>query len=156
MSVRHNLATTIRRAPILMRIPYYLYRLIQPKYSIGVIGVVFNEQREVLLVEHVFHPQLPWGVPGGWIGKNEDPAKAVARELSEELRLSVEVKRLLMMERTQRNHLDVAYLCDAQNSVGDISYELLQYRWCQLDEMPRLKRFHYDAIMQAHALLDEV
>jgi ADP-ribose pyrophosphatase YjhB (NUDIX family) len=132
-----------------MLIAYYAYRFIQPKYSVGVIGVVFNAEGQVLLVEHVFHPRLPWGLPGGWVGNNEDPALAVVRELREELALQVTVQRLLVLEKTEYNHLDLAFLCEAQNEVGTVSYELIGYRWHSTDTLPRLHRFHYSAIQQA-------
>jgi hypothetical protein len=46
MTLRRNLATFIRRIPTLMLIPYYTYRLFQPKYSIGVVGVIMNDEHE--------------------------------------------------------------------------------------------------------------
>lgn len=153
MSIRRRFATTIRRLPFLMRLPYYAYRFIQPKYTVGVAGVVFNEQGEVLLVEHVFHPHCAWGLPGGWIDRNEDPDRAIVRELHEELALVVQPPRLVSTQRTSFNHLDIAYLCQKTNDVGAVSYELFGYRWVALDELPRLKRFHYQAIMQASKLL---
>jgi 8-oxo-dGTP diphosphatase len=149
MALRQQLAIVIRRIPTLMLIPYYTYRFFQPKYSIGVIGVVINSEGKVLLVEHVFHPRLPWGLPGGWINFNEDPAQAAERELSEELNLNVTATRLLLMERTQFNHLDIAYLCDAKSEIGTLSYELLGYQWYAFDELPRLHPFHYRAIQIA-------
>src|SRR5262245_43291857 len=149
---QHRLARTIRRLPGLVLAMYYVYRVIQPKYSVGVIGVVFNDRNEVLLVEHVFHPRIPWGLPGGWVNNNENPAFAVARELREELQLQVEVQTLIRMEKTEYNHLDIAFLCQANNEVGTLSYELIGYRWCATDALPQLHRFHYDAIMQARLL----
>jgi len=155
MSLRQRLATITRHNPKLLVIPYYIYRFIQPKYSIGVIGVVFNEEHDVLLVEHVFHPSIPWGLPGGWIGNNEDPAATIKRELVEELSLHVEIKHVLLTRRTQFNHLDMAYLCQAQGNVGQLSYELLDYRWCAIDNLPQLHQFHHDAIMTAYQLLNK-
>lgn len=149
MAIRQQVAQIIRRIPILMLIPYYIYRFFQPKYSVGVVGVVVNDRDEILLVEHVFHPRLPWGLPGGWINFNEDPADAVVRELSEELNLTVSIARILILERTQYHHLNVAYLCRAQNDVGNLSYELLRYDWFTFDKLPRLHPFHYQAIKSA-------
>jgi 8-oxo-dGTP diphosphatase len=149
MARRQQLAQIIRRVPSLMLLPYYTYRFFQPKYSVGVIGVVLNDEGKILLVEHVFHPRLPWGLPGGWINFNEDPAEAVERELSEELSLKVDAHRLLLMERTQFNHLDIAYLCQAKSEIGILSYELLAYQWFAPDELPQLHDFHYQAIQRA-------
>lgn len=149
---QRRLAQLIRRIPGLVLLVYYTYRIIQPRYTIGVTGVVFNDEGRVLLVEHVFHPQLPWGLPGGWIGNNEHPARAVQRELREELALEVEVKTLIRAEKTARNHLDMAFLCQATNDIGNLSFELVGYRWYDTAEMPRLHSFHYHAIMQAKTL----
>lgn len=149
MAIRQQLAQVIRRFPRLMLIPYYTYRFFQPKYSVGVIGVVLNSDNKILLVEHLFHPRLPWGLPGGWINFNEDPDKAVERELSEELALEVDAHRLLLMERSSFNHINVAYLCQAKNDVGKLSYELLGYKWFRFEELPQLHEFHYHAIQVA-------
>ena len=155
MLKRQQVANIVRRIPKLMLIPYYTYRFFQPKYSVGVVGVVINEQREILLVEHVFHPRLPWGLPGGWIGFNEDPSEAVVREFAEELDLTVHIKNLLLMRRTQYNHLDVAYLCQAQSDIGAVSYELLRYNWFSQDNLPRLHSFHYEAVKKAFLYWDK-
>ena len=149
---RHRLALTIRRVPTLVRLIYHAYRLIQPKYTVGVCGIVFNDQNRVLLVEHVFHPSLPWGLPGGWTNNDEHPTAAVQRELREELELIVEVQTLVRLEKTERNHLDMAFLCHASNDTGSLSFELVGLRWCDTDELPQLHRFHYDAIMQAKSM----
>lgn len=149
MKQRQQLANLIRRIPKLMLIPYYLYRFFQPKYSIGVVGVVINEQREVLLVEHVFHPKLPWGLPGGWIGFNEDPTQAVIREFAEELKLRIDIDCLLLMQRTQYHHLDIAYLCRKQSEIGTLSHELLDYDWVSQENLPRLHKFHDEAVKAA-------
>lgn len=155
MTLRRHLATLIRRIPKLMLIPYYTYRFFQPKYSVGVVGVIMNENHEILIVEHVFHPRLPWGLPGGWINFNEDPAEAVSREIREELSLHVEVKQLLLVTRTQFNHLDMAYLCLPDGKIGKISYELLDYRWCKRADLPRLHKFHAQAVEKAFIDLEK-
>jgi 8-oxo-dGTP pyrophosphatase MutT (NUDIX family) len=67
-----------------------------PRQHVGVVGAIFNNDGQVLVLEHVFRPHFPWGLPGGWINRGEDPALAVARELYEELGLAVEVKQLLL------------------------------------------------------------
>ncbi|MCS6834736.1 MAG: NUDIX hydrolase [Anaerolineae bacterium] len=137
----------IKRFPWLIRGAYYVYRRFQRRYSVGVVGVLWNERGEVLLVEHVFHPQIPWGLPGGWIGADEDPSYAVCRELKEELGLDVEVIRVVLVDKTHPWHLDMAFDCRTASPVSNLSYELTDYRWTKPQELPRLHKFHYDAIM---------
>ncbi len=152
---RQRLASFLRRFPLFIRLIYYAYRIIQPKFTLGVTGIVFNSTGQVLLVEHLFHPRLPWGLPGGWIGNNEDPAIAVQRELQEELTLTVSIQTIIRVEKTQYNHVDMAFLCQAQTEIGALSYELLAYRWHDVATLPRLHKFQYDAIMQAHVLWEQ-
>jgi ADP-ribose pyrophosphatase YjhB (NUDIX family) len=144
--VRRRFSQFIRRFPIVIRIPYYLFRFIQTRYTIGVVGVIIDETDNILLVEHVFHPYHPWGLPGGWIGYNEDPAVAVTRELAEELNLQAEVQDILLVERGFRNHIDIAFRCIVHNKVGQLSKELLDYQWVNMDQLPKLNDFHTKAI----------
>ena len=116
--------------------------------------LVLNDKQEVLLVEHVFHPKLPWGLPGGWIGHNEAPSITAQRELQEELGLVVEVDALLLTKKTQYQHIDFAYLCIAKGDITALSYELLQYAWFSYDNLPPLHSFHYHAIEATFALIE--
>ena len=151
---RHYVAWTVQKAPILMFLPYKIMKFFQAKYSIGVLGLVFNESQQILLVEHVYHPYRPWGLPGGWLGRNEKPAKAVVRELKEELSLDVAIERVVLIDNAGRNHMDMAFLCTAQSAIGELSHELLSYGWFDLDNLPPLYDFHQHAIQQAEKLLE--
>ncbi len=133
-----------------MRLPYLLVSRIQARYSVGVAAVVFDASGRVLLVEHSYHPLFPWGLPGGWVGNDEDPARAIVRELKEELQLEVDVVRIIHSSKTVPNHIDLAFLCRAKSPVGKLNHELLDYAWVDCDELPELKRFHRHSIEAAH------
>lgn len=148
-TIWRNVATLVRRAPWLVQTGRVFWRIHQPRFTAGVVGVVFNQDEQILLVEHVFHPHRPWGLPGGWIERREDPATAVARELLEELELTVEIGPLLLAELGYGNHLDLAYMCEIKGEIGTLSSELLDYRWINPLDLPRLHNFHYNAIQQA-------
>jgi ADP-ribose pyrophosphatase YjhB (NUDIX family) len=147
---RRSVAHFLRKVPWLVGGAYLLWRIRQNKFSVGVVGVVLNANREVLLVEHVFHPRTPWGLPGGWL-ENENPSDAVRRELREELELDVEIASVLLVESVHPFHLDIAFLCHAQNEVGTLSDELLDHRWINGTALPPLPAFHYRAIQLALA-----
>ncbi len=146
-----RVAGVVRRWPWAVAVARSFYRFTQPKFSAGVVGVVFNDEGQVLLVEHVFHPYTPWGLPGGWVGRRESPGDTVMRELEEELQLTIEVGPVLLAEvdEPHQNHLDFAFLCRKTSHIGRISRELLGYRWCNVDDLPRLHEFHYRAIVIA-------
>lgn len=131
-----------------------VYRLVQPRFTIGVVGVLLDDAAEhVLLVEHLLHTHKPWGLPGGWIDRGEDPARTAAREIYEETGLRVHVVQPLMVQRTpdMRAHMDVAYLCKLDGGDQDIRLcsELLGYCWTPCDELPPLVGLQAEAIALA-------
>jgi len=144
-----RLSALLQRAPWLASSALRVWRLRQARFSAGVAGTVFNAEGQVLLVEHVFHPHAPWGLPGGWVDRREDPAQALRREMREELELDVTVGKVLLVELDFGNHLDLAYLCTANGSIGKLSSELLAYGWFDPAELPPLHNFHFRAIARA-------
>jgi 8-oxo-dGTP diphosphatase len=152
MTLRRHIASVFRSTPWLIFLARRLWRFGQARFTIGVVGVVINGQQDILLVEHVYHPVNPWGLPGGWTNRNENPEKTVQRELQEELELAVTVGPLLLAQVKYGNHLDMAYLCYPTGTIGELSAELLDYRWFKPDALPRLHGFHHDAIQAALAL----
>ncbi|MBZ0295175.1 MAG: NUDIX hydrolase [Anaerolineae bacterium] len=144
-----GVATTVRRAPWIIGAARVVWRFRQAKFSAGVVGVVFNKAGEILIVEHVFHPYTPWGLPGGWVERHEDPAETIERELLEELEFKVRVGPLLLAKIDMGNHIDLAYLCYEEGTIGSLSNELLDHRWIHPDDLPHLRGFHDQAIQCA-------
>ncbi len=152
--MRQLLASALRRFPRSLLLPEFLLRLTRPRYAIGVVGVVLNENREALLVEHLFHPRTPWGLPGGWSNHRETPAQSLRRELAEELGLCVDIGPLLLIERGAGNHLDFAFLCRARGEITQLNGELLRWRWvadAELNAYAPLRQFHRSALEQGFA-----
>ena len=145
-NIQRQIANLVQRAPWLVYAARRVWRFRQTKFTAGAVGVVFNPAGEILLVEHVFHPNYPWGLPGGWVDYNENPAQTVQRELREELELTVQVGPLLLFEVAFGSHFDLAYLCETTDQVGQLSRELLNYRWTAPGDLPQLHGFHYHAV----------
>ena len=139
----------MRRAPWLVNGARILWRIRQPKFTAGVVGVIFADAGQMLLVEHVFHPYTPWGLPGGWVDRREDPMRTLERELMEELELTITVGPILLAQIDTEHHIDMAYLCRCEGSVGRLSGELLAYRWLPPAERPQLRSFHEQAVRRA-------
>ncbi|MCA0453147.1 MAG: NUDIX domain-containing protein [Chloroflexi bacterium] len=144
-----RIAQFLQKAPWIVSSARWVWRLGQAKFTAGVVGVVFNEQGQVLLVEHVFHPYAPWGLPGGWVDRRESPAETVVRELQEELQLVATAGTLLLTEVDFGDHLDFSYICESNGNVGKLSSELLDYGWFDLESLPKLQRFHFRSIRRA-------
>ena len=137
--MKQVLARRLRTSSILQWLLRTAVSWVGPRQHVGVAAAVFNNAGQVLLVEHVFRPIFPWGLPGGWIDRGEDPAAAVRRELAEELGLEVEVKQLLLCLPQGRDigvptGLGLAYYCrwgdnGALPEPVSHAHEILQVQW---------------------------
>ncbi len=145
----------LQRLHWLVAIIYRIVRLFQSKFSAGAVGVLFNKEGQVLLVEHAFHPQKPWGLPGGWVGRNENPADTVQREFLEELSLHIVVGPILAIEIPHAGHFDFVYLCHTDDTIGQLSYELLAFNWFDPENLPNISEISYRAIAQATKMIKE-
>ena len=154
---KRSVANLIRRAPWAGHLAQAAYRFLQPHVTVGAVGAVFDSEGRLLLVEHVFHPRFPWGLPGGWMGRHEAPHDTVRREVFEETGLRVEIIKPLAIVPTQmlRNHLDVAFLCELAPGINgadvQLSSELLDYRWVDPLHLPPLGDFHTRVVEAALA-----
>lgn len=105
----------------------------------GTTGVLFDKTHtRVLLVEHVFRSDKPWGLPGGWLNRGEDPADAIVREFREETGLRVRALLPVVVERGHDlRHIVVTYWCELVEWPQPItlSDELLNYAWVALDDL---------------------
>jgi 8-oxo-dGTP diphosphatase len=151
---KRTLARFVQRWPLPLRLSQVIWRRIVPPWmTAGAVGAVYNSAGKLLIVEHVLHPKYPWGLPGGWMNRNEDPSHTVARELREETGLEVTVERPLLITSTSdlRHHLDLGFLCRAETETITLSAELLDYRWVapNADDMPPLMRFHAEVLQAA-------
>ena len=145
-----QIAALVRRFPFILRLPYQIFSRVQASYTVGVAAVVFDDRGRVLLVDHAYHPRFSWGLPGGWIDVDEDPADGILRELDEELQLEAEVISVVHVRKTAPKHIDLAFHCEARSPVGTLSHELLDYEWVDQEQIPALKRFHHRAIEAAY------
>lgn len=74
---------------------------------------------------------------------------ALLRELEEELELKATIQDVIHIEKRARNHIDIAFLCEASNNIGQLSFELLSYKWIEPNHLPPLNPFHEKAIQIA-------
>ena len=82
-----------RRVP--KRLRRWTVRVSHPRFAVTAGAVVTDARGRVLLLKHRFRPGSGWGMPGGFIEKDEQPEDALRRELREEVGLEIEHARLL-------------------------------------------------------------
>lgn len=150
--IRLRVAGWLKRWPWLAVLLQWGAAWVHGRFSIGAVGVLLDSEERVLLVEHVFHPKTPWGLPGGWVDRNELPQKAVEREFHEETGLVVQVIYPLSVWSSHllRHHVDMAFAVELQPAQNieslHLSDELLDYQWARRDQLPALFTEHLEAI----------
>lgn len=151
-SRKEGIARLVRRWPLSYLMGWAI-RLVVPRQRIGVALVAFNAREEVFLLRHVYHPSSPWGLPGGWLGRNEAPSAGVIRELREETGLDVVLGPAIHVNHDpDPGSIVIGYLGWIQPGPVRLSHEILEARWFDLAHLPpSLHPFTHQAIAVALA-----
>ena len=138
------------RWPLVRQLLRFAVWLFAPRHRVGVLAIVQNAAGEVLLLEHVFHPTMPWGAPGGWLDRHEDPAAGAVRELFEETGLCGQVETILLATSdTDPSHITMAYLVRTEPGPLTLSSEILSADWFAPEALPPLFPVVREAIHRA-------
>lgn len=112
-------------------------RLLVPRQRIGIAVVGFDDGGRILMLHHVYHPTVPWGLPGGWLDRGEIPAKCALRELREETGLSAVLGPVVHISRELvPPHIAIAYLARIQPGPVQLSSEIIEAEWYKYDALP--------------------
>lgn len=117
-----------------------IVRLFQNQFLIGVTGVIFNAESKVLLFKHTYR-KTAWSLPGGYMNGKEHPREALEREIFEESGLTVSID-WRMKIRTDREtaRLDISYIGTFIGGDFRASAEVIEARFCSLDDLPPIRR----------------
>jgi ADP-ribose pyrophosphatase YjhB (NUDIX family) len=113
-------------------------RMINPSFMVGAMALIQDERGRILVVEHTYRRQVPWGLPGGWLKHAESPEMGLAREVLEETGLQVRVEQLLGADFWGSSQLDLLYRCSVQSGTYQPSDETGLHRWVRADQLPQL------------------
>ena len=118
----------------------WIMRLFQDQFLIGVTGIIFNDQDEILLLKHTYR-QIQWSLPGGYIKGGEHPEEGLEREIKEESGLVVSVDGQLFI-RTDREtaRLDIVVYGIFIGGVFQPSHEVSEYGLFAFDQLPVIAR----------------
>lgn len=139
---------------------YWGIKVMVPAQRIGVAIVAIDAEERVLLLRHVFHPDVSWGLPGGWLDRDEAPGAGALRELREETGLSAVLgPPASVTYESYPPHIGIAYLAWAQPGLLRLSNEVIEARWFLMPELPQpllpFTRRAIDAALQLNRLLPE-
>jgi len=129
------LATIWRTLP--ERAQWRLLWLLNPKFTVGVSGVVLDDAGRVLLLKHTFRRRYPWGLLSGWVKGGEALEDALRREAMEETGLSISVERLVAVRKDRFSlFLEAVYACRVSGGNFRPSNEISEMRWCAVNSLP--------------------
>jgi 8-oxo-dGTP pyrophosphatase MutT (NUDIX family) len=142
------MADSSRRKRILLRIwrdvPFpgwmreLFLRVLNPSVMVGAMALIQNRDGRLLVVEHTYRREVPWGLPGGWLKRAESPESGLAREVLEETGLCVRVDALLAADFWGRGQLDLLFRCSVLSGTYRSSDETGLHMWALPDELPQL------------------
>jgi len=112
-------------------------RIGQRRFTVTAGAFVFDEKGRILLLEHEFRADSRWGIPGGFIDKNEQPNEALRRELREEISLEVTDVELYFARALKRpRQVELYFACSAINQPTPSSFEIRKAEWFDISELP--------------------
>ena len=96
--------------PLTKNTQLIIMRFFQNQFLVGVTGVIFNENSDVLLFKHTYR-NTAWSLPGGYLKAGEHPIEGLEREIEEESGLIVSIDARMKI-RTDRDsaRLDICYI----------------------------------------------
>ena len=113
-----------------------------PVPTIGVGGIIFNNQKQVLMIQRNQPPAMGfWSVPGGKLEPGESLSESCQREIKEETGLDTEVKNIVAVveRRIEGFHYVIidylALLMDEENSQPIAQSDASEARWGSLDPL---------------------
>lgn len=128
--------------------------LITQKFLVGVVGLILNEDNEVLLLHHTYRKEYPWGLPSGWIKKGEQPQEAIRREILEEIGVNVRVLKTLKVENDRKwARLEFVFYCAVVDGKIRPSAEVTKAEYFPLDKLPVLLPSQRKFILETVGLL---
>jgi ADP-ribose pyrophosphatase YjhB (NUDIX family) len=128
-----------------------------PKFRVAVAAIVLDEQSRVLLCEHTYRGEYPWGLPGGNIQLRENPDQAIQRETFEETGLSVRILRPLFVRRhPDRPQFSIIYLCTPTGGSYQPNAEVRAIRFFDPTDLPdQLIPTEREMIADAYRIITE-
>jgi len=118
-----------------------LSRVIRPLFQVFVAAVIFNEDKEILLVKLTYQRFHPWGLPGGSLDYSETPEAGVVREVHEETGLEIDVEKLLLVKTWTPDKVGLYYLCKIKAGTFQPSDEVSEHGYFSMADLPDVRPF---------------
>lgn len=118
-----------------------MVRLLTPNFTAGVMTLLVRDNGDVLFLKSTY--RQGWGLPGGHMGRNEQPEDSARREVFEELGIDVEVPKpyrvAVVPELQSVTFLTLVRVTDEQAAAIRIDpVEVAAVQWFSAAAMPEL------------------
>jgi len=98
---------------------------------------IFDDEGQLLLLEHVFRPDSGWGLPGGFLNSSEQPEEGLRREIREEIGVELTDVRLLFTRSLGRlRQVEIYFRAKALGVPQPRSFEIKRAEWFTLSGLP--------------------
>ena len=113
---------------------------LQDRFLVGVTGIIYNENKEILLLKHTYRSHS-WSLPGGYLKAGEHPSEGLEREIKEESGFVVSVDKSLTI-RTDREtaRLDLCYTGVFIGGEFVSTHEVSEYGFFAQKNLPLLRK----------------
>ena len=129
-----------RILPLPKTVQSILMWLINAKFVVGTSVVIQNQQGEILLFNHTYRKEHPWGFPGGYVMRGENPDQAIKRELAEESGFKVKDLQLLeIIQSPDMPRMEILFRGEIDGEIDFIpSMEVTKALFFPIDQLPDL------------------
>jgi mutator protein MutT len=112
-------------------------RFTHTRFTVTAGAVIFNDQKQVLLLKHRFRAGSGWGLPGGFLERGEQPIDALRRELREEIGLELEDVEIFASRSFEKpKQVEVLFRARANANVKPLAMEVERAEWFSIDSLP--------------------
>jgi ADP-ribose pyrophosphatase YjhB (NUDIX family) len=129
-------------------------RIIRPLFQVFAAAVIFDQDKNILLVKTTYQRIHPWGLPGGALEYGEHPEEAVVREVWEETGLKVSIEKLLLVDSWLPDRVGLYYLCRIIDGTFHPSDEVSEFDYFSVDDLPDTRPLDVDIIKRLHTLVE--
>lgn len=130
-------------------------RIIRPLFQVYSTAVIFNEQKQILLVKLTYQRFHPWGMPGGSLEYGEQPADTMLREMFEETGMTLEIKKLLLVRTWKPDRVGMYYLCKIKDGTFQPSEEVSELKYFSKDNLPDVRPLDVGLIQEIYEMVND-
>jgi ADP-ribose pyrophosphatase YjhB (NUDIX family) len=112
------------------------YRDAKPRFTVGVFGIILDDQERVLLCHRRDYDL--WNLPGGSLESGEAPWDAIVREVKEETGLEVEASRLAgVYSKPDQDEIALSFVCRSLGGELTLNDEADKIEYFAVGSLPR-------------------